>query len=146
MRLRNDSLAEWRASERGLGLFEVMAGTVVATLAVLGLAYSFGIGRGLIDRYEVARRALGRAEYVMDSLGTVPPDQRVSGSQPFWIDGMADQAGVTSWTMETIDDPIDGTGGADPEPADMKRAIVVVQWKLGDALDQLVLTRLMLAQ
>src|ERR1043165_1602662 len=92
-------------SQRGIGLFEVMAGTIVATLAVLGLAYSFGIGRGLIDRYAVARSAMGRASLLADSLSTIAPAALSNGSRPFWVEGM--QAGTESWTITDVDDPID---------------------------------------
>src|SRR6185436_12783523 len=113
--------------------FEVMAGTLVATLAVLGLAYSFGIGRGLIDRYAVARQAMGRAELVVDSLVTVAPPSLASGSQPFWVDrsflASPVQAGATTWTITNVDDPIDRLAGSTPpdtRPIDMKRIVVMV--------------------
>src|SRR5689334_2363201 len=58
--------ASARDNQRGLGLFEVVAGTLIATIAVLGLAYSFGVGRGMIDRYQVARAGLGEGQLMMD--------------------------------------------------------------------------------
>ena len=133
-------------AERGIGLFEVMAGTLVATLAVLGLAYSFGVGRGLIDRYQVARRAMGRAQLIVDSLTTCPPASlAASGTEPFWAEGM--QAGTTDWTVTWVDDPVDGLASSSPPdltPNDLKRISVAVSWKLGDSRDTLRLSRLVL--
>jgi len=126
-----------------------MAGTVVATLAVLGLAYSFGVGRGLIDRYQVARQALGRAELVIDSLTTLPRSAIVAGSQPFWVEGPSTAAGTTSWTLTNVDDPIDGTATsspADPNPVDLRRIVVRVGWSLGGLSDTLSISRLVTVQ
>ncbi len=134
------------SGERGIGLFEVIAGTLVATIAVIGLAYSFGIGRGLIDRYEVARVAMGEAQRVADSLVVQPPTSLVPGSysQPFVVQGSA--VGTTSWTISWVDDPADGLGSDDPNPNDMKRVTVLISWRLGVSNDSLGLSRLVLAQ
>ena len=127
--------------EDGIGLFEVIAGTLIATLAVLGLAYSFGIGRGLIDRYQLARAALGEAQKMVDSLITVQPGNLVTGSQVFWVEGHP--VGNTAWTVTTVDDPADGLGWpADPDTVDMDRLRVSVSWDIGGAHDELALTRL----
>lgn len=133
-----------RADQRGIGMFEVIAGTLIATLAVLGLAYSFGVGRGLIDRYAVARLALGRAELLTDSLATRNPTTLLDGTQPFWIPGV--QPGTSTWVVTPVDDPIDGLAPADPNPADMDRIRVVVTWRIGPQSDSLGLTRMVLAR
>jgi len=125
-------------------MFEVIAGTVIATLAVVGLAYSFGVGRGLIDRYEIARRAMGRARLLVDSLSTVTPLSLADGNQPFWVDGI--QAGTSSWTMTNVDDPADQSGAADPNPVDEKRILVRVGWGLGGSDDTLSLSRLVVVR
>jgi hypothetical protein len=128
--------------ERGLGLFEVIAGTVIATLAVLGLAYTFGIGRGLIDRYEVARCALGEAQHLIDSLSVVRPGNLTAGNRPFQIVGTS--AGVSSWTVDPVDDPLDGTSTSAPpdaSPVDFYRLTVQVDFGLGGIADRVQLTR-----
>ncbi len=122
-----------------------MAGTLVATLAVLGLAYSFGIGRALIDRYQVARVALGRAQFLVDSLVTQSPSALVNGTEPFWVESL--QAGTTVWTVGWVDDPADRLAGSappDPTPNDMKRISVEVRWRLGGRPDTLRMSRLVL--
>lgn len=132
-------------NQRGIGMFEVMAGTLIATLAVLGLAYSFGVGRGLIDRYEVARRALARSELLVDSLSTRNPTVLQDGTQTFWVDGVP--VGTEQWAITPVDDPIDGTAGGsppDPTPADLKRIRVTVSWNIGSSGDSLGLTRMVL--
>jgi len=122
-----------------------MAGTIVATLAVLGLAYSFGVGRGLIDRYQVARSAMGRAQLVVDSLVTQAPASLVDGNQPFWVEDL--QAGTTRWTVSWVDDPVDrlaSSSPSDPNPNDMKRITVEVIWSLGGSTDTLRMSRMVL--
>lgn len=132
-------------NQRGIGLSEVLAGTIVATLAVVGLAYSFGVGRGLIDRYAVARQALGRAQLVVDSLVTVPRTSLTDANQPFWIRNSDAPAGTTAWTIVWVDDPADGLGGTDPDRNDLRRITVTVSWSLGGASDQLSLSRMVSA-
>jgi hypothetical protein len=53
---------------QGFSLLEAIAATVIAVLAAIGLAYTFGIGRGNINRLEVARAAEGRAQARMEFL------------------------------------------------------------------------------
>lgn len=132
--------------ERGIGLAEVVASTLIATLAVIGLAYSFGIGRGLIDRYQVARLALSRAQLLVDSLGTRRPGELLNGSQPFWLPGNA-PPGIETWVITPVDDPIDGTQamGTDDQPVDLQHIHVVVSWRLGGAVDSMGLDRIVLA-
>lgn len=131
---------------RGLSLVEAIAATLIAVLAVVGLAYSFGVGRGMIDRYRVERCAMGRAELLVDSLVTVKPAALlVSGSQPFWIDGAP--PGTSSWTVAWVDDPIDGLAGSspsDPNPNDMKRITVQVVWGAGGSTHTLSISRMVL--
>jgi hypothetical protein len=52
---------------------EVIVSTVIATIAVLGLAHMFGMGRGQIERFALARTALAAAEQRMESLALLPP-------------------------------------------------------------------------
>jgi hypothetical protein len=127
-------------------LFEVIAGTVIATLAVLGLAYTFGVGRGLINRYEVARCALGEAQHMVDSLSIVPVGSLSAGSRNFEVGGKV--AGMTHWTLTPVDDPLDGTASstpADPNPVDYFKLTVEVDWGLGVLADRLQLTRIVSA-
>ena len=147
MKLARRLRRHWNShsNERGIGLFEVMAGTIVATLAVLGLAYSFGVGRGLIDRYQVARMAMARAQLAVDSLSTISGAALVNGSEPFW--GPNFQAGTTAWTVTWIDDPADRLASSSPSdanPNDLKRISVEVEWNLGGSRDTLRMSRTVL--
>ena len=38
--------------ERGVGLMEVIVATIIAVIAIVALAYTFGMGRGLVNRYD----------------------------------------------------------------------------------------------
>jgi type II secretory pathway pseudopilin PulG len=132
-------------SQRGLTLVETMVATIVAVLAVVGLAYSFGVGRGLIDRYQVARQGMAQAQMVVDSLINVPRLNLANGVQPFWVENL--QAGTTAWTLSWVDDPVDRLASsfpADPNPNDLMRVSVEVRWSLGGSSDTLRMSRLLL--
>lgn len=117
--------------QRGFSLTETVVAVSIAVIAILGLAYTFGLGRGFIARYEVARTALGEAQQRMESLAALPPALLVLGtadSVAFVVRGSA--LGHTSWRVEPVDEPADGLGGADADgnPNDLKRVTVVVRW------------------
>jgi hypothetical protein len=124
-------------SERGISLIEVITGTVITVIAVVGLAYSFGIGRGLIDRYEVARVALSAAQRRMETLTAMPSTSeslatgagflRDFGPFPFNAEGK--EIGEEWWTVEWIDDPVDGMAPGDATPHDIRRVTVRVIWE-----------------
>ena len=57
--------------QRGISLIEVIAGTLISVLVIAGLAHSFGVGRGLINRYEIARVALSTAQERLELLSTL---------------------------------------------------------------------------
>ena len=58
--------------ERGVGLVEVVVATVIAVIAILALAYTFGTGRGLVNSYEAARVGLAAAQHRMEALSAAP--------------------------------------------------------------------------
>jgi hypothetical protein len=129
------------ASERGFSLIEAITATVIATVAVIGLAYSFSQGRSLIDRFEVARAALGTAQARMERLSflSLGSDSLVEGSHPatpndFDFEGRT--LGSESWRVEPFDDPT--TADAD----DMKRVTVTVTYQMGSMSDSVALQRL----
>ena len=49
-----------------------MARLLIASIAVLGLAYTFGVGRGMVNRYEIARAALGGAQDPLELCTSLP--------------------------------------------------------------------------
>jgi hypothetical protein len=57
-----------RFGESGFSLMEAIVATVISVIAALGLAYSFGIGRGNVTRFEAARMADARAMGRMEQL------------------------------------------------------------------------------
>ena len=115
--------------------------TVIATLAVIGLAYTFSQGRGLIDRFEIARAALGTAQARMERLTFLPmdSDSLVEGGHPatpndFLFEGRV--VGTEGWRVEAFDDPTTS------ETDDMKRVIVSVRFQTGALMDSVTLRRL----
>ncbi len=121
---------------------EVIVATVVATIAVIGLAYSFSLGRSFIDRFEVARAALAEAQRRMETLVVAQvdsPDLTVGTHpalpMPFSYEGRA--MGSEIWTVTWFDDP--GTIGT---TQDLKRVTVRIQWPSGSITDSVSVTRL----
>jgi len=135
--------------EAGFTLIEVITATIIAVLAVVGLAYTFGTGRGLIDRYAVARDALAAAEQRMDRLSILglkdPTNIELSpgnhGPLPRLLN--ANVNGTEQWTVTWIDDAADNTGG-DPDPNDYKEVTVDVRWASGSVQDHIELKRILL--
>jgi hypothetical protein len=132
------------SDQRGFSVLEVVAGTVISVLAIVGLAYSFGLGRGLLDRHGVARAALGTAQRRMEILSTRPASALVPGSDStrvFYFSGVA--VGVEHWSVEWVDEPADSLGASDldGDPNDVKRVTLRVLWGSGLDADTIRLVR-----
>jgi len=131
--------------ERGVGLMEVVVATVIAIIAVVALAYSFGMGRGLVNQYEVARIALAAAQRRMETLsaGSLTSSDLQLGSHPsggpspVQVDGEA--VARESWTVEAYDDPANGTNAGS---VDLRKVTVSVSWGQLRPNETLTLTRL----
>ncbi len=134
----------------GFSLMEVVVATVIATVAVVGLAYTFGLGRGFINQYEIGRAAAAQAEGQIeliaatsagDTLVKIGPPQHMSY---FLVAGKI--CGTQRWMLRWIDDPADGTYPADPNPNDLRQATVTVSFMNGSIPDSVQVTRLLPAQ
>ena len=119
---------------------EALTAATISVIAVLGLAYSFGVGRGLVNRYEVARAALGEAQSQLEALQLVARGDPtmavgyVSPATPFRYNGAA--LGTSSWRVLAYDDPnLPGT-------VNLKRVIVTVRWTQSAQVDSVSLERL----
>ena len=122
---------------------EAIVGTLIATLAVVGLAYSFGLGRGYIDRFEVARVADGVAQARMEYLGIQAADSPdlALGSHPgtpipFVIDGTV--MGAERWSVTIPSSTIPGFGS-------LRRVTVNVSFRTGASFDSVSYDRLVAA-
>lgn len=114
--------------QSGLSLIEAIAGTVIAVLAVVGLAYSFSTARAMVERYRIARLALGEAESRIERLslrraGNTDLDLGTHGPFPVPVAGQA--LCEESWKVEAYDDPANGTSAG---AVDMKKVTVTVTW------------------
>ena len=125
---------------RGLSLVEAMMGMIISIIAISSLAYSFGIGRGLIYRFDVSRRAMGVAQARMEALGTLPlqSDSLTFGSHPstavpFVYSGNV--IGTESW-------PVSVPPVATPAGNALKLVTVRVLWTQTGTADSLVYARL----
>lgn len=115
----------------GFSLIEAIIATVIAVLAVIGLAYTFSVGRGQVNRYEVARAALGEAETQMERLlrladSTPPSDSLALGfaSPAFPFAYRAATLGTVWWHVDGYDNP------DLPRNPDMRRLVVCVRWNI----------------
>ncbi len=135
-----------RAHERGFSLMEAMVAALIAIVAVIGLAYSFGLGHGLIDRYAGKRAALGEAQRQMsliERLVATRPDSdslRVGGPYPgtpipFSVPGVA--SGSSQWTVDWYDDP-----ATTSTSQDLKLLTLFVVHGTGREVDTITITRL----
>jgi type II secretory pathway pseudopilin PulG len=133
-----------RNDERGFSLMEALVATVITVIAVIGLAHTFGMGRGFIDRFEVARSALAAAESRMEFLSALrswSPELMIGDHpaipNPFVFGNPARTIGTETWRVEWFDDPV--TPGT---IQDLKRVTVVVRWTMAATADSVTFTRL----
>ncbi len=135
---------------------EVVVASLIATVAVVGLAYTFGMGRGFIDRYETGRAAMAIAEGQLDRIAVTgsndtlvtPVDAPLTP-----IDGLhkhmsyfsagGPPLGTLYWTLQWFDDPADGTGTDDPDPDDLRQATVTAVFRQGSMTDSVSVSRLL---
>lgn len=110
-------------------MIEALIATVIAVFAVLGLAYTFSVGRGQVNRYEVARAALGAAEDRMERLLLLADANPAadslavgyrSATRPFMYAGAS--LGTIWWHVDPYDDP------DLPDNPDLRRIVVCVRW------------------
>lgn len=119
---------------------EALTAATISVIAVMGLAYSFGVGRGLVNRYEVARAALGEAQSQLEALQLVPRDDPtmaigyVSPPSPFLYEGA--MLGTSSWRVIAYDDP------SLPGTVNLKRVVMTVRWTRNAQTDSVSLERL----
>jgi hypothetical protein len=136
--LRPES-ADFLRNERGLSIVEVVAASVISAIAVLGLAYSFGLGRANINRFEVARAAFAAAQARLEYLHSNPRsafafDMDSLHVRPFNHAGR--QVGTETWTVTWYDDPLTPTAN------DIRKVTVRVGWTTGALSDTVTMSRL----
>ena len=130
---------------RGVSLIEVMVAAVIAVIAVVGLAYTFSAGRGLIDRYATARDALEAASRRLETLAMqarkdiATPELSPGNHGPVARTLNQNQTGSETWNVQWVNDPVDDPGDSDPN--DYKRVTVKVRWNQAGILDSVMVTR-----
>jgi type II secretory pathway pseudopilin PulG len=134
------AVASLKLNERGFSLMEALTGATITVIAVVGLAYSFGVGRGLVNRYEVARAALGEAQSQLEALQLVSRNDPsmafgyASPPTPFRYEGVT--LGTSSWRVLGYDEP------SIPGTQNLKRVVVTVTWTRNTQTDSVSLERL----
>jgi hypothetical protein len=123
---------------------EAIVGAVIAVLAVVGIAYTFGLGRGLVFRYETARAALGVAQSRLEFLSTLPSTSDslragyASATTPFIHEGRT--AGSEWWQVSSYNESV--VSGPGTVVVRLRRVVVSVRWTSGSLADSLTLERL----
>ncbi len=130
--------------ESGFSLMEAIVATVIAVLAVVALAYTFGYGRAFINGFEVRRVAEGAAQAYMDSLGTLPVTStgltlgaHPAAPDPFVCNGRA--LGTISWRVSAPSDVPPGVINS------LHEVTVTVAWTQGGISDSVAFTRVVAA-
>lgn len=132
------------SDERGFSLMEVVVSTVIAVIAVAGLAHSFGIGRAMINRFEVSRAALSAVKARLEILSVsnpMSPDLTAGlhpdpSDPPILFHHLGQDLGTESWTVENWDDP------SIPGSPDMRRVTARIVLNEQGVTDTVRLTRL----
>lgn len=121
---------------------EAIVATVVAVLAVIGLAHTFGLGHGFIDGFSASRAALGEAQRRMewlamyaDSSALFTVGDHPASPIPFSVPGVTQ--GTIRWHVDSYDDPI--TGGITD---DLRRVTVSVSYRTMSTTDTASVVRL----
>ncbi|NOT32624.1 MAG: prepilin-type N-terminal cleavage/methylation domain-containing protein [Candidatus Eisenbacteria bacterium] len=137
----------------GFTLTEVLVALLISVITVVGLAHTFGIGRGLIDRYATSRDALGAAERRIETLQMQAMQDSAAnftdltpGSHgPIALTLNGRTAGVELWLIESIDDTADGISAADVDhnTDDYRLATVRIGWTQAAVTDTLRLTTIL---
>jgi hypothetical protein len=123
---------------------EAIVATVIAVIAVMALAYSFGFGRGFINNFETRRAADAVAQGCMERLGTLQPtaaDLTPGGHPPtppvFAVNGQA--LGTITWRVGAPSDVPSNVAGV------LREVTVTVAWAQGGQRDSVNYTRLVAA-
>jgi type II secretory pathway pseudopilin PulG len=126
----------------GFSLVEVMVAAVIAVIAVIGLAYSFGLGRGMIYRFEAERVALGVAQARLETLSALPPTDPgltvgLHPGTPLPFTAESARNGTEQWRVDVVDDPL-----TTPATDDLRQVTVMVSFDHAGIRDTVSLTRL----
>ena len=130
---------------KGFSLLEAIVATVITVIAALGLAYTFGIGRSNINRFEVARIADAMAQSRIEFLGALALASPTSDSlelglhpatpSPFLYHG--NTVGIEYWRVDAAPTTLPlNIGGS------LSRVTAIVSWTMGGLADSVTYTRL----
>jgi prepilin-type N-terminal cleavage/methylation domain-containing protein len=126
----------------GFTLVEMMAAMVISVIAIMGIAHTFSLGTGFIDRYATARAALARANGQLEHIraqvkGSAQLTEADSASAIELSPGLN---ALVRTRIQGVDDPADGGGGG----FDYYRVMASVAWTQAGITDSLHLDTVML--
>jgi prepilin-type N-terminal cleavage/methylation domain-containing protein len=129
-------------SAAGFSLVEMMAAMVISVIAIMGIAHTFSLGTGFIDRYATARAALARAnghlEHVRAQVkGGVQLANAVSSTPILLAPGLPASLNTR---IEGVGDDADGSDGS----SDYYRVTTSVIWTQAGMRDSIQLNTVML--
>lgn len=116
--------------ERGIGLAEALVAASIASIAVLAMIFALVSGNATIRGMRIERAAYFVAQQKLENLLSKPWDapELDPGSYGPETAVLPYVSGQTSWDIVWVDDPLDGTGGADSDPQDYRKVEVTVSW------------------
>ncbi|MBI1797095.1 MAG: prepilin-type N-terminal cleavage/methylation domain-containing protein [Candidatus Eisenbacteria bacterium] len=129
--------------ERGFTLTEVVVASVMAAIAVIGLAHAFAMGRGNLNRYQTARSGLALAQGKLETLSSLAIPGHDPGNADLQVGThtttvtLGNVTAIESWDISTVDDPANGPG------ADYTRATVRVIWSTSGMPDTVSVSRIL---
>lgn len=125
----------------GFSLVELMAAMVITVVAIMGLAHTFGLGTGFIDRYSSARAALARATGQLEHIrAQVRGGSGVSDADTVSAIVLSPGQNATLRTLiQGVDDAADGSGGTD-----YYRVTASVQWTQAGMTDSVKVVTLVM--
>jgi Tfp pilus assembly protein PilV len=127
--------------DAGFSLMEAIVATVIAVIAVMGLAYTFGLGRSFINAFEVRRMADMQAQGCLEWLGSLPGNSSNLAvaphpAQPFLFSGRP--IGSLVWRV-AIPTPAEAPAAATSR---LRMVSVTVSWTVGGMTDSVMYSRM----
>ena len=129
-------------SSAGFSLVEMMAAMVISVIAIMGIAHTFSLGTGFIDRYATARAALARANGQLEHVRAHVKDGAQLSNADFSsaIQLSPGRNDSLRTQIQGVDDAADGGGGA----SDYYRVTATVSWTRAGMTDRLQLVTVIL--
>jgi prepilin-type N-terminal cleavage/methylation domain-containing protein len=124
----------------GFSLVEMMAAMVISVIAIMGIAHTFSLGTGFIDRYATARAALACAYGQLEHVRAQVKERAPIANADSVVRLAPGLTALLQTRIEGVDDAADGDDGV----TDYYRVTASVIWTQAGMTDSLHLDTVML--